>query len=195
MRRLNLRYISIIAFSLLAACATNVAPTRYPEITFTHLAPIKLDVAEIVYSPRYQPPVSAPNVGHEFPTPPAAAVERWIKDRLVATGSSGHAKVTIRQASATENRLKIKKGLSGAFTTDQSWRYDAQVDVAIEAVDPNRKLKAVASTSARQSNTVAEDASLLDREDVWFALTEKLMRSFDGTFETQIRKNLAKFIK
>ncbi len=192
---MGLRHIVIFSILFLTACATSVTPTRYPEITFTHLSPIKLDVAEIIYSPRYHPPVKAPNVGHEFPTPPVAAAERWIADRLVAVGKSGQAKVVIRQATATENKLKIKKGISGAFTTDQAWRYEARVEITIKAVDPNRKLKSVASTSAKHSSTVAEDASLLEREDVWFALTEKLMRNFNQAFEAQIRKGLTKFIK
>jgi hypothetical protein len=187
--------ICILAFMSVTACTTTAPPARYPEITFTHLPPLKLDVAEIVYAPRYLPPVAAPNIGHDFPTPPAVAAERWISDRLVAAGSKGRAKVVIRQATATETRLKVKKGLTGAFTTDQAFRYDVRLEIAVEAVDLNRKLKAEASATAQQSKTVPEDASLSEREDVWFALTEKLMRKFNETFEAQIRKDLAKFIR
>ena len=179
----------------LAACVTTGPQPSYPEITFAHLPPINLDVAEIVYAPRYQPPIDAPNIGYEFPTPPAKAAERWIEDRLVAAGSVGRAIVVIRQATGTETKLKVKKGITGAFTTDQAWRYDAQIEIAIKAVNPNRKIKAEASTSAQQSRTMPEDASLSEREDVWFALTETVMRKFDTTFEAQIRKDLAKFIK
>ena len=195
MRRYMQRIFWGLAFFTLAACATDVAPTGFPEITFTHLPAIKLDVAEIVYAPRYQPPVTEPNIGHEFPTPPAVAAERWIADRLVAVGNSGQAKVTIRQAAATETKLDIKKGFTGAFTTDQAWRYDTQVEVVIEAVNLNRKLQAQASAKAQEGRTVPEDATLLERETVWFSLTETLMRTFDQTFEAQIRKDLAKFVK
>lgn len=188
--------IFFCAFCLaVAGCASNAPPPRYPDITFSHLQPIRLDVAEIVYAPRYQAPVGHPNVGHEFPVPPARAAEQWIGDRLVAAGTHGQARVTIRRAAATETKLKVKEGLKGAFTTDQAWRYDAYIDVAIDAVDPNRGLKAQATTNAHRSRTVPEDASLSEREDVWFAMTETLMRSFNETFEAQIRKDLAKFIK
>lgn len=195
MRRNGLRVLVGLALFSLAACATSVAPQRFPEITFTHLPPIRLDVAEIAYAPRYQPPVTDPNIGHEFPTPPAAAAERWIADRLMAVGTQGQAKVTIRKAAATETKLGVTKGVTGVLTTDQAWRYDAQVEIVIEAIDANRKLKAEASTAAHQSRTVPEDASLAEREDVWFTLTEKLMRKFNDSFEAQIRKDLAKFIR
>jgi hypothetical protein len=195
MRLRALRTVFILSLFTLAACVTTGPQPSYPEITFAHLAPIKLDVAEIVYAPRYQPPIAAPNIGHEFPTPPAKAAERWIADRLVAVGTSGQAIVVIRQATGTETKLKVKKGITGAFTTDQAWRYDVGVEIVINAVSLNRKINAEASTAAQQSRTMPEDASLSEREDVWFALTENVMRKFDTNFEAQIRKDLAKFIK
>ena len=182
-----------LAFLALAACGTTVAP-QFSEITFKHLPPIRLNVAKITYLPRYRAPVEAPNVGHEFPTPPVVAAERWIADRLVAIGKSGEATVIIRHATATETRLKIKKGLTGAFTTDQAWRYDGHIEMSIMALDLNRQASAKATASARQSQTVPEDASLDEREVVWFGLVEKLMRRFNNAFEGQIRKDLAGFI-
>jgi hypothetical protein len=184
-----------LAFLLLAGCEAAVAPQRFSEITFEHLSPIRLDVATITYAPRYRAPAAAPHVGHDFPTPPVVAAERWIKDRLVAVGASGAATVTIHRATATETRLKIKKGVTGAFTTDQAWRYDGLIEMSIKAVDLNRQRSATATASARQSHTVPEDASLDEREAVWFGLVEKLMRRFDSAFDAQIRKDLAGFVK
>lgn len=195
MRLKALRTTCFLALLTIAGCVTTAPEPAYPEITFAHLEPLKLDVAEIVYAPRYQPPIASPNIGHEFPTPPAKAAERWIKDRLIAVGTVGQAKVIIQRATGTENKLPIKKGLTGAFTTDQAWRYDAHVEIVIKAVDPNRKITAEARTVAKQSRTVPEDASLKEREDVWFALTENVMRNFDTAFEAQIRKDLGKFLR
>ncbi|NKB60563.1 MAG: hypothetical protein GKS00_30005 [Alphaproteobacteria bacterium] len=194
MRLKGWRFMVLLAAFSLTACAA-VAPPRFPEITFTHLPPIKLDVAEIVYAPRYQPPLTEPHVGHEFPQPPAVAAERWIADRLTAVGSSGQARVIIHQATATETKLNKKGGLTGAFTTDQAWRYDGRIEMVIEATNPNRRLKARVAAAANQSRTVPEDATLLEREEVWFSLTENLMRKFNDAFEAQIRKDLAKFVK
>ena len=195
MRLNSFRTACVVALFTLTACVTAGPQPSYPEITFSHLPHIELKVAEIVYEPRYQPPIAAPNIGHEFPTPPAKAVERWISDRLKAVGTVGQAKIVIRRATGTETKLKVTKGLTGAFTTDQAWRYDAHVEVAIEAVDPNQKITAQASAAAQQSRTMPEDASLSEREDIWFALTETVMRKFDTAFEAQIRKDLAKLIK
>ena len=184
-----------IALIALSGCSTPVAQKQFPEITFHHLPPIRLDVARIDYTPRYVAPVNSPNIGHEFPTPPVVAAERWIADRLVAVGSRGTAVVTIREAFATETRLPLKKGVTGAFTTDQEWRYDAQVDIAIEVSDPDAQRSARANAGAKQSRTIGEDASLADREKLWFELVEQLMNRFNGTFEAQIRQDLAAYIQ
>lgn len=184
-----------LAFLVLAACETAVTPQQFPEITFKHLPPIQLDVAKITYAPRYRAPVGTPNVGQDFPTPPAVAAERWIADRLTAVGASGEATVTIRRATATETRLKVKKGVTGAFTTDQAWRYDGYIEMSIKAVDLNGQRSALATASAQQSQTVPEDASLDGHEAVWFGLVEKLMRRFDSAFAAQIRQDLAGFVK
>jgi len=184
----------VLAVFLLAGCETP-APRRFPEITFQHLPKIRIDVARIEYAPRYQPPVAPPNIGHEFPVPPAAAAERWIADRLVAVGKRGVATVTIEQATATEKRLSVTKGIKGAFTTDQAWRYNVRVAMSIKAIDPDRQRTATARAEARVSRTMPEDASLADREAVWFALTEKAMKRLNRVFESEIRKDLAAFVK
>lgn len=184
-----------LALLVLTGCASPGDQKQFPEITFQHLPPIRLDVAEIVYSPRYLAPVNNPHIGHEFPTPPVKAMERWIADRLVAAGTQGRAVVTIREASATETRLPLKKGVTGAFTTDQEWRYDAKADIDIAVSDPNWQRSARASAEAKQSRTVSEDASLADREQIWFELVDTMMRRFDQTIEAQIRSDLGAFIK
>ncbi len=184
-----------LAFFVLAACETAVTERRFPEITFTHLPPIKLDVAKIVFEVRYRPTAETSDIGQDFSTPPVVAAERWIKDRLVAAGESGEATITIRRATATEERLAVQTGLAGALTTDQAWRYDGRIEMAIRAVDSNRQCSATATATARQSQTVPEDATLDEREKVWFGLVEKMMRRFDSAFERQIRKDLVWFIK
>lgn len=179
---------------LLTGCAATTDPQRYSDITFKHLTPINLDVARIRYEPRYQPSVTTPQVGHDFPAPPVRAMENWIRDRLRAVGKSGEARVTIRDASATETKLKTEGGVTGAFKTDQAWRYDVAVEMTIKTVDPNRRLKAEASARATHKRTVPEDINLNEREAVWFEIMERTMKTFDRTLDAQIRKNLSAFV-
>ena len=190
------RYFIFLALLVpLMACETPVERGAFPDITFAHLPAIALDVAEIRIVKVYVPPLKRPHVDHEFPVPPLRAAERWVKDRLKAVGQDGVATVTIHDAGVTESRLGRMGGIKGTFTTEQSERYDAAVEVAIE-VRGGKGLRVASATARTERNrTVPEDISLADREKVWFALTENLMREFDRAFEAQIKRHLGAFLR
>lgn len=191
-----IRLLMIFVVAVVAAGCDTVAPRRnFPEITFSHLPPISLDVERIEVVRLFEAPLKAPHVEHEMPDPPMRATERWIADRLKATGTGGHAKVTIRDASVIETTISPIGGIRGAFTTQQSERYLARLEVEIEAVGGRGLRAGTAVARAERSQTIAEDATLTQRETLWFEMTEKLMRDFDRTFETQIRKHLAAFLQ
>ena len=94
-----------------------------------------------------------------------------------------------------EKPLKPLGGIRGTFTKEQSERYDARVEVEISAVDGRGLRSAKAMTTSSRSRTVPEDATLRQRQVLWYELTERVMQDFDRTFEAQIRKHLAVFLK
>ena len=190
--------IQFVLFSMIlaiAACETPIPRRDFPEMTFTHLPSISLDVATIDIIQLFDPPLKPPHVEHEMPIQPHMAVSRWVSDRLKPTSSSGHAKVTIRDASVIEERLKSVGGVRGAFTTEQSERYVGKIEVEIKAVGGRGLRAASAVARTQRSRTIAEDASLRQRESFWFELTERMMQDFDRTFEAQIRQHLTAFLK
>ena len=195
MKGLQTRTIIIVMLLATTGCETAVEPRSFPEQTFRHLPPISLDVAEIDIVLLFEPPLKAPHVEHEMPVPPHTAIERWVVDRIRTVGISGQAVLTIRDASVVEKPLKPLGGIRGTFTKEQSERYDARVEVEISAVGGRGLRSAKAMTTSSRSRTVPEDASLRQRQVLWYELTERVMQDFDRTFEAQIRKHLATFLK
>jgi hypothetical protein len=189
------RAVLILAVFAVTACETPLQRRTFPDMTFTHLPPIALDVATIEVVRLFEPNLKSPHVEHEMPVAPLKAVERWVEDRLRAAGTGGHAKVTIRDASVVEARLKSAGGIKSAFTAEQAERYDAKISVEIEAVGDRGLRAANAIATSTRSRTISEDATLRERESLWFELTEKLMQDFDRTFEAQIREHLTAFLK
>ena len=61
----------------LSACTIGAERPSYPELTWGHLPPITLDVAEIEIIDASPAPGASPHVEHLFPLPPAKAAERW----------------------------------------------------------------------------------------------------------------------
>ncbi len=195
MKKLSLLSLLIVSVLAVPGCETPVNQRSWPEQTFQHLPPISLDVREISIVHLFEPPLKAPHIEHEMPVPPHIAVERWVVDRLRAKGTSGRAVVTICDASVVEARLKRLGGIKGTFTTEQSERYDAKVEVGIEVTDGKGLRSANAVATSLRNRSVPENATLRERHTLWYELTEKLMSDFDQTFESQIRKHLAAFLK
>jgi len=192
-RHLHALPVALLAL-VLAACQTPPR-TSFPELTYSHLEPIRLAAAEIEVKDAYVPPLRAPNVEHQMPVAPAAAATRWARDRLQPGGPEGRAVFTIVDAGVVETKLKGSDGLEGVFTTDQSERYDATLAIEIDIYDrAGVRLGGVTST-VKRSRTVAENASLAERDQVWFSLTEAMMTDLDREVEAAIRKHLKLYLR
>ncbi len=188
------RYFVFVLVLLLAACETPMVTQTLPELTYGHLSKFRLDVAQVQVAAEYVPPMKAPNVDHLFPTPPGKALRRWAADRLTAAGERGRARFVILNASVTETRLKMDKGFTGAFTTQQSERYDATVEASLEILDDRGFRKGFANARVSRSRTLGEDATINDRERMWFDLTEALMKDFNAELEKNIRQYLGGYL-
>ncbi len=188
--------LALFAFLVgLSACTVDVEQTEFPELTWTHLPPITLDVAEIEIIDASQPSGASPNVEHLFPLPPARAAERWARDRLRVGGLANRARFIIQRAEVVEVGLQQTEGFSGLFTTDQSERYDAELVVLLEIrSDAGARLGQV-TTELHKSRTVPEDASLNQREAIWFAITDDLSKLLNAELERSIPLYLGRWVQ
>ena len=180
---------------LLAGCATEVQKPGFSKISFAHLQPISLNVTRIEMENRYISPATRPNVEHEFPVSPAAVASNWGRDRLRAVGVSGVARVIVRRASVVEMPLKRTTGVTGAFTRDQSERYEAVIDMMVELRDATGNVRVTAESTAKRSRSVSENISLNDREKIWFEMTESMMADLNTALENQIRIHMKEWIR
>lgn len=184
-----------IALLVLAACQAPALPPPLPELTYSHLEPINLDVGRIEIVEQYVPPLKAPNVEHNFPTPPATAMRQWAKDRLRAVGEIRTARLVIKNASAIETKLETRGGLRGAFTKDQAERYDVTLDVVLEVRSERGSAVAFANAVVTRSKTVPEGLSLSERERVFHEMTEDVMEEVNSELEKNIRQFLVRYIR
>lgn len=178
----------------LAGCVPPPEPTSWPDIRFTDKPPIRFDVAKIVIETPYIEPIDPPHVGEQFPVSPTRAARNWAEDRLRAVGRRGTLTVTIRESGAVEERLEPSTGLKALFTKEQTERYTVTIDVSVKALDPVGPRSATATARTRKSTTVREDATLDEREQIWYDLTKDTMADFDSAMTRQIRSALADFL-
>src|SRR6185369_3173286 len=195
-RAMKLRLIAIWAIfvTALAGCSTSPPPQRFPELTYGHLGVMRLDVEKVEIVNEYQAPLAPPNVDHLFPIPPERAMRRWAQDRLAANGTPGrYARFVITDAKVTETNLPRSTGITGAFTKDQSQRYDLSMSAAIEIREDRGNFRSgYATASTSRSRTVREDITINDREKVWFEMLEQAMNELNTELERQIKGNMAR---
>jgi hypothetical protein len=84
----------------------------------------------------------------------------------------------------------------GAFTTDQTDRYDASLAARLKVLADRGNLReGEASAWATRSRTVPEGITVNGREQVLFELVESSMNDFNAELDRQIRANLAQFLR
>jgi hypothetical protein len=188
MIRRSLALLLLFALCGLSACDTPPTREPFPKLTFVHLAAFRLAVARVEVVDEYRPPLTPPHVEQNFPVSPAATAEQWGHDRLQAVGGTARAVYTVLRADAVETHLAGDQGsgLFGDFTIPQSERYDLNIAVRLQIIDPTGRVTAVIDANAIRSRTVAADATLNDRERVWFDMTEQAMNDLNASLEKSI---------
>jgi hypothetical protein len=182
--------LAIAATLALGACTSTPPRPQARQISFANLAPISFDVAKIEVVQQYQPPQVSPNVDHLTPVQPSDAIRRWANERLRAMGGSGTIHVIIKDASITETHLAGTTGVRGAFTTDQSERYDGRLSVDLVVEVPSRRFQGYTGATVARTISVPENVSLQGREDAWHSLVERMMADLNAKLEEGIDGNL-----
>ena len=178
----------------LAACESGVRVQKLPELTFTHLGDIKLNVSRLETISKYKAPLKRPNVEHLLLAQPTVALKRWATDRLKTIGLTGSARFTVHEASVIEEKLKIDSSFTGVFTKQQSERYTARVEATLEVFDALGKRRGFASANAVRSKTIREDATLDERDKAWFDLVEELVTAFNKEMTKNMKRHLVNWM-
>jgi hypothetical protein len=196
--RLTRRTALLLGVAALASCAPSVA-TRpsFPDIRFTDRPKLRVDVSAVDVVRVFRPTLREPYVEHLFPVPPEVAAENWAHDRLEPTdpGSPKRLRVQILDGSVKEVALKKTEGIRGAFTTDQSERYDASVEVSVDILGERGFPERTVSAKAQRSQSVKEGLTPNEREQIWYELTVALMKDLDQQLEREMRANFAPYIQ
>ncbi len=184
----------VLVAAPLAACETPDPGQEFADLTFGHMAPLNFNAGSLRVVSQYIAPLAAPNVDHLFPVKPEQALRNWAVGRLKAQGGTGTIRFTIVDASVRETRLKLKKGLTGTFTKEQSSIFDASLEVVVEALDERGYQRAYATVRVARSRTIQEGATINERRRLWFGLTEALMQDFNRDMEKNIRTHLSGYL-
>lgn len=189
------KILALLMTIALVGCAKAPPNPTYPEITFQHLNPLRLNVSEIKVVNEFVPPLKLPNVEHELPVKIDQSVRNWVRDRLVAVGTGGSvATITIKDASVIEKPLSKTTGLKGIVTKDQAELYEFHVLVEVKITEISGSSGFVTAEATR-SKSVPEGITLNQREKTYFIQVQALMQAFDQEMEKNIRTFLGSYLR
>ncbi|MCZ6605879.1 MAG: hypothetical protein O7A03_12150 [Alphaproteobacteria bacterium] len=196
MRRLGAYLLAI----MIAACATAEPPPDFPEPSFEALDPIYFEVPRLRVASNYRPPLAAPNVDHKFPVSIEDAAKSWALARLRATGKisaenrvGDEAVFVIDEAWVIETALETVEGLAGLLKNENAFRYDAKLKARL--VMRRGPARGEVEVTITRSHTLLENATVNDRDAVWYAMMEIMMEDLDAEMEKNIALHLADFIR
>ena len=188
--------LALLAGAGLSGCAVGVERTTWPDITFQHLPPLPLGVAEIRFeAPADDREVAPParDLRYAVPVSPRAAMARWSRERLRAAGGPGVAIATLTENRFVATPLETTGGVEGVFAIERAERYEGALAARVDVVgDPAGS--GFASARAAATRTVGEDFSLNERERTLYDMLHGMVAALDARLEEEIRAHLARWV-
>lgn len=182
---------ALLAF---AGCSAP-PPAAYPPIDFGGRAPIRIAAAALEVVDLYRPPLAAPHAEHVSPAIPSLVFKRWAERRLVPAGGSAALRVTIEDARIVETPLKVNESLTGMLVNEHASLFEGRGEVTVALVDAAGTALATARGIAVRDVTVAENATLREREDTLYALVGRMAADLDAVLEENIRRYFAGWLR
>ncbi|MEX2200067.1 MAG: hypothetical protein WD711_01630 [Dongiaceae bacterium] len=175
-----------------AACSTPPTRGGFPELTYNHLPVYSMDVASIEIEEVYRSPGTDPHVEHLYPVTPATAARRWAEDRLQAVGIDGTVRFIVLDASSIEqSRVTPPAG----YGTEPLDRYDMRIAVRIDLLKAGGAARAFVTADVSLQQYVDPSTSLNERERIWFANVEALMRSLNAELDPRMAAAFGPYLR
>jgi hypothetical protein len=162
-----------------AGCSQEAGvPQSFPPLRYSYLAPISLNVSNIVTQVNYVSPADGSSIDSFSPETPLQAVQAMIQDRLVASGSSGTATVQVNDAS-------LRRVGDTVVAT-------VAIHLTVRSADGLRT--GYTDASVTRTRTTPDDTSPEALRAFLYSMTQDLMNAENVQLEYQIRQNLGAWL-
>ena len=194
---LRARVCAIIGVSVLFLTACSSPPLQKTSLSLRldDSKPYLVDVTAIEVINRYRSPFHDPYVEHLSPVTPADSIRSWASARFQPVGQEGTLLITIADASIEGRSLDTNKDFKALFISEQGANLVGTLSVTLEIMDAQNTLLGSVLAYSSASRTLAEDASLTDRDYAMFYLTQALLDAFDFEASKQVEKHFHLFLR
>jgi len=186
------KLILIFAALMLASCNT-VAPVQrpVPRYVYQQYPQVLLNVGNIEVVEAYTTPSDGMHAEQMMPDPLPRAIATWARDHFKANGGNGTLTITVKDASVLKRDLQSMGGFKGAITVEQAERYDAKMLVEFKVDGNGSGPDGSGVVNVARGQTIAENASLQDRDLIWTKMAEAMMIDLDAGTQKMLSSKLS----
>jgi len=189
-----MRRRAVLLLPLVAAACASDGPAQPdlppPPLTFDHLMPLRLNVAEVRTEQRWQPPGRAPNVDHLAPVPPVTALLRMAQERVFAGGASGVATFVVQDASITATPIPSQS----MFGSD-GVRYEGRMMVRLEVRNDDPPQSGYATAQVSRTLSLPDRPGASEQRRQLDLMVRQMMADMNIEFEYQVRRSLKEWLQ
>lgn len=183
-RRWLLMGLTALSLPLAGCGSTPPPPPEGPEITYSYLPQLRLNVARIEIDGR-TPNAGSGDAGRLLRPTPAEAVRVMGRDRVTAFGTTGVARFIVTRAAILQERLPRQSGL---FAADPGERLAGTLACRLEILGENDRRMGFAEASV--SRTASTESTNAMRERTAIGLLRRMTFDLNTEFEFQVRRAL-----
>lgn len=190
-RKYLLMSAAILAIGPLAACsATSTSTPRGPQVAdlgFSQMVPFQLNVGAVEVVNNAQPAAasSIPQVS------PAAALDRYARQRLQAVGGEGSLQFLIQQASLSARETTESAGSwPQAFTLANPMEYTVTMRVGLNLIGRSTQPNVRSAYTLERKKILPGGTSLADRDRELNLLVAEMVKSVDTAIEKGLSENM-----
>ena len=117
------------------------------------------------------------------------AFQTWSTQRFRPNGNSTDRLVfVVTESSIQEKDLTLDTGISAVFKKQQAFEYTVVLDVTIQLVSPDDRVKSEANVRTRQTRTAGEEATISDKKVIWSEMIARLVNQMDEELRPKLRQ-------
>jgi hypothetical protein len=162
----------------LSACGPGDTPlVAYAPPSYDHLTPLRLNVVSLDIDDSWTPRPDSRDLGARAPVPPIAALRQMARDRLMASGNSGHGVFVIDDASLVQSRD----------------RYEGRLVVHLDVTTSDGTRSGYAEARVQRTQSIVNDQPNAARAEL-NAFVVKMMQDMNVELEFQIKRSLRSYL-
>jgi len=175
--------LMLASLPLLSSCGGGgggTVPVTFAPLRYDYLTPIRLNVATLDIA---QPWTAAPDsgdLGQRSPVPPTEALRQMATDRILPTGTAGHAIFTIEDASLR----KVGNTYAGNWLVRLEVAADANAGASPSAF--------IEVNVTRRRGPASDDPA--ERSQALYDLVKQMMETMNVEFEYRVRHDLRSWL-